>query len=142
MWLGELFTELGCQTVPALHCRQAQIFANRLTMPVGILVVNPELRGAQRTIKALMAANPGLRLVLIRDAGSEGSFHAADRSGIQLGVTMGDRARSLLERPSPGQSVSREEWLARIRRTISAAADKAQNPSSADRPYQRDKAPD
>ncbi len=129
MWLGELFTELGCQTVPALHCRQAQTFATRLTAPVAILVVNPELRGARRTIKVLMAANPGLRLVLIRDAAAGGSFH-----GVQ--------ARSVLERPSPGQSVSRKEWLARVRRTLSGAADKSQGPPPGNGGYQRDIAPD
>ncbi len=105
MWLGEIFTELGCQAVPALHCRQALAFIQRIDLPIAILVLNPELRGAKRTVKVLVAANPGLRLVLIQGSG----LHA-NPSGIQ--------ARFTLERPSPGDPISRPEWAARIRRVL------------------------
>ena len=32
-------------------------------LPVAIVVVDPELRGAERMVKALVAANPDVRLV-------------------------------------------------------------------------------
>jgi len=110
MWLGEVFVELGCQSVPALHCRQALALATRLKLPITTLVVNPELRGARRTVKALLAANPGLRVVLIRDSAAEGSGRPADLAGIQ--------PRSTLERPAPGEPISRQEWVAKLRKTL------------------------
>jgi hypothetical protein len=115
MWLGEIFTELGWQAVPALHCRQALALIQRIDLPIAILVISPELRGAERMIKALVAANPALRLVLIRNAaaphsGALGSGPQANSSGIQ--------ARFTLERPSPGEAISRPAWAARIRKVL------------------------
>ena len=110
MWLGDVLTELGCQAVPALHCRQALVLATRLKLPIATLVINPELRGARRMVRALMAANPGLRVVLIRDSAARGNGGAANQFGIQ--------ARSTLERPSPWESISRLEWIARVRKTL------------------------
>jgi ActR/RegA family two-component response regulator len=103
MWLGELFTELGYQTAPASNCRQALALIQRIDLPIAILVINPELRGAKRMIKALVAANPNLRLVLIRGA-------AAAESDIQAPFT--------LERPSPAETISRPDWAARIRKVL------------------------
>jgi hypothetical protein len=105
MWLGELFRELGCQTVPALHCRQARAFIQRIDLPVGVLVINPELQGAKRMVQALVAANPDLRLVLIGDAAAP-----ANPGGTQAQFT--------LERPSPAESISRPDWVAKIRKVL------------------------
>jgi hypothetical protein len=115
MWLGEMFTELGCQTAPALNCRQALALIQRIDLPIAILVINPELRGASRIVKMLVAANPALRLVLIRNApaiqsAAQGSGREANPSGVQ--------ARFTLERPSPAEAISRPEWAARIRKVL------------------------
>jgi hypothetical protein len=110
MWLGEMFSELGYPAVPALHCRQALVLATRLNLPITTLVINPELRGARRMVKTLTAANPGLRVVLIRDSAARGRGRQGDPPGIP--------ARSTLERPSPGESISRPEWVAKVRKTL------------------------
>jgi len=104
MWLGQIFTELGYQAVPALHCRQALALTERFDLPIAILLVDPQLRGADRMIHMLVAANPDVRLVLIRDA-------AADQIDIA--------ARQTLERPSPGEAISRPDWVAKIRKLLS-----------------------
>jgi hypothetical protein len=109
MWLGELFTELGCQTVPALHCRHALELAQRLELPISTLVVNPGLPGAAKTIKTLVASNPDARVVLIRDPGEAPRSTGAGASG---------QAELILERPSPGEPISRPAWLARVRKVL------------------------
>jgi hypothetical protein len=105
MWLGEVFNELGYQAVPALHCRQALALARQLGLPITTLVVNPELPGAARAIKSLGSANPGMRVVLIRDAASHNSACAS--------------VRRTLQRPSPWDPISRQEWLAKVREVLS-----------------------
>jgi hypothetical protein len=116
MWLGELFAELGCQAVPALNCRQALALAKRLNLSITILAVNLELRGARRMVQLLVAANPGVRIVLIRDSADPWNAIRPNASGIQ--------ARFTLERPSPGETISRPEWVAKIRKILSLAAGK------------------
>lgn len=114
MWLGEIFSELGCQAVPALHCRQALALTERFALPITILLVNPELRGAERMIHMLVAANPGVRLILIRDGSADQA--GDDASGAdQIDV----QNRQTLERPLPGDPISRPEWVAKIRKLLS-----------------------
>ena len=115
MWLGELFADLGCQAVPAFNCRQATAVIERLDLSITILVIDPELRGAKRLIKVLTNANPGLRLALIRSAAapkcdSQGSRAHPTPNGIQ--------ARFTLQRPLPGEDISRPDWTARIRKLL------------------------
>jgi DNA-binding NtrC family response regulator len=110
MWLGTLFTELGRQAVPALHCRQALAMIQRMDLPVSILVIDPELRGAKRLIQRVVAANPALRLVLIGNSGNSDNSAPTKFSGLQ--------ARFTLQRPSPMQAVSRAEWATKIRKLI------------------------
>ena len=110
MWLGEIFAELGCQAMPALNCRQALALTKRLELPVAIIVVNPEMRGAERMVKALVAANPDVRLVLIRDLATDCLEVQPNPSGL--------RARFILARPSPGDPISRPDWVARIRKVV------------------------
>jgi hypothetical protein len=115
MWLGELFADLGCQAVPAFNCRQALALIERLDLSITILVIDPELRGAKRMVKVLTAANPGLRLVLIRGAAA----HKCESQGNGLHPTPnGIQARFTLERPCPGEDISRPDWTARIRKLL------------------------
>lgn len=115
MWLGEVFLEAGCAAVPALHCRQALAVAKRLTPPITMLLLSPELPGAARTVKALTAANPAMRVVLIRNSPAH-----AEGGSVRCGIQnpSGIRARSTLERPSPWEPISRPEWVSKIRRLL------------------------
>jgi hypothetical protein len=136
IWLGELFAELRCQAVPALHCRQALALATRFQLPVGTLVVNPKLRGAARMVQLLVAENPGARVVLICDSAlhhkgthpvdSEPRNSSEPRNGNQprngSPDRRGIRARLTLQRPLPGEQISHAEWIARIRKTLPVAA--------------------
>jgi hypothetical protein len=110
MWLAEMFAELGCQAMPAMNCRQALALTKRLEQPIAILVVNPELRGAERMVNCLVAANPGVRLVLIRNLATDGVAIQQNPSGL--------KARFTLARPSPGESISRPDWVARVRKVV------------------------
>jgi hypothetical protein len=115
MWLGELFAELGCQAAPAFNCRQALALIERFELSLTILVIDPELRGAKRLVKVLAAAHPGLRLVLIRSAAAP----KCDSQGDGLHPTPnGIQARFTLERPTPGEEISRPDWTARIRKLL------------------------
>jgi hypothetical protein len=108
MWLGEVFSELGWESVPALHCRQGLALARRLNAPITTLVISPELPGSGRLVKALLAANPGMRVVLIGDS-------AANAGGVH--------ARCTLERPAPWEPISRPEWVAKIRRVLARGSE-------------------
>lgn len=114
MWLGELFSELGCQAVPALRCREALALARRLELPITTLLINPELRGARRLVKILQAANTDVRVVLIVDSGDHRSSTLPSPDGIQ--------SRFSFERPAPWEPISRWEWLVKVRKTLSMAA--------------------
>jgi hypothetical protein len=105
MWLGEIFAELGLQTAPALHCRQALALADDFAQPVAVVVVNPKLPGSLRMLKKLAGANPNLRIILIRD-----SLHDALPSGMP--------AHRTLERPSSPKALSRLDWSAKIHRLL------------------------
>jgi len=113
MWLGDVFSEVGCQAVPALHCRQALALARRLDLPITTLVVNPELPGARRVVAALAELNPGLRVVQICN-----SAHSDHGNGNGRTKPNGIHSRFTLQRPSPSEPVSRREWLSKIRRVL------------------------
>ena len=86
-----------------------------LTAPVDVLVANPKITGAARAIEVLKSTQPDLRVLLIRDP--------ADDSPIQ---PVGD---ATLERPSAGESISKEQWMMKIRKLLmrfSAAKDSPQ----------------
>ena len=124
MWLGEVFVEAGFQAVPALHCRQALAMAKRLNRPITTLVLNPELPGAARTVKALAAANPAMRVVLIRNSPAHSDAPSAphdmrdDAARPSRTNPNGIRARSTLERPSPEEPISRPVWVSKIRKML------------------------
>jgi hypothetical protein len=109
MWLGEIFAELECKAMPALNCRQALALAKRWALPITAVVLNPDLPGAARMVKTLLAANPEVHVVLIRDSTLSGRV-PPDPKGIQ--------AQSILARPSPGEPISRAEWLAKVRESL------------------------
>ena len=111
MWLGELFAESGCQAIPALNCRQGLSLAMQSQSPVGVLIINPELRGARRLINLLKLEDPALRVVLIRD--SAAPFD--DRHSVLRGI----EAHSTLERPAPWEPISQQEWVMKLRRALS-----------------------
>jgi hypothetical protein len=116
MWLGEIFAEVGCQAVPAFSCRQALALIQQIDLPIAILVINPELRGAKRMVKVLMAANQDLRLVLIRNAAApESDAHSSGLPANPGGI----QARFTLKRPAPAEPISRPDWAARIRKVLS-----------------------
>lgn len=99
-----MFAESGYQSVPALHCRQAMALLNKLALRVDVLVLNPKLRGAARTVKALEAEYPKLRVVLIGDPSALGSGLGSNH------VT--------LDRPSAWEPISRPQWVAKIRKAL------------------------
>jgi hypothetical protein len=103
MWLGEVFTELGFQAIPALNCRQALALAERAELPISVLVVNPQLPGAPRMVETLMAENPGVQVILIGNPAAHP----------EPSVT-----RPMLERPSPWEPISRLDWVARVRKIL------------------------
>jgi hypothetical protein len=117
MWLGEVFAELGCQAVPALHCRQALVLAKDLTRPITTLVMNPDLPGAARAVKALLAANPAMRVVLIRSSAANPDTNGGNGGTRNPAVASPKAipARSILEKPAPWETISRPEWVAKVR---------------------------
>ena len=115
MWLGQVFAELGYQTIPALTCRQALVLVRRFDLPVATLVLNWELRGARRLVKILAAENPGLQIITIRDS-------AARRNGQQQAAPNCMWIVSSLERPAPGESISCGEWAVRVRKALAPPA--------------------
>ncbi len=58
LWLGEMFTANGYQAYPALNCRHALALARKLALEIDVLVLNPKLRGAARTMEVLSSAVP------------------------------------------------------------------------------------
>ncbi len=114
MWLGDVFSELGCQAVPALHCRQAMALTKRLDLSITTLVLNPELPGAVRTVQTLLGVNPGMRVVLISNAAA----HPHPNNGNGRTSPTGIAAPFTLQRPLPGEQVSRQEWVSKVRRLL------------------------
>lgn len=114
MWLGDMFADLGCQAFPSLHCRQALALSRKLDQRISTLVVNPKLPGASRMVKALLAANPGARVILIKDSAVLRNAGDAKTSANRNGFP----AHATLERPSPWKPISRPFWLEKIRRIL------------------------
>jgi DNA-binding NtrC family response regulator len=104
LWLGEMLTETGYQTVPALQCRQALTLVKKLDLRVDVLVVNPELRGAARAMKVLASEHPRLRVVLICNSSTPPAVL--------------DSNHAKLERPSAWEPISRPQWIAKIRKVL------------------------
>ena len=109
-WLGEVFIEAGCHTLPALSATEALALMKRLQVSIDIVVVNPALAGVDRMLRSLKRANPGLKIIIIGP-------------GTLTSATM--RVHGTLIRPSAFEPLPRPEWLDKVRvllREVKAAA--------------------
>jgi DNA-binding NtrC family response regulator len=110
-WLGEVFTEAGCRTLPALSCEQALALMKSLDVGIDLLVVNPQLPGILKMLQLLSRAHPNLKIVAIGNASAalSAAFHP----------------QASLERPSASDSISRPDWLKKVRRLLREVASAA-----------------
>jgi DNA-binding NtrC family response regulator len=102
-WLGQIFSQAGCQVVPTLSSDQTLALARDLNLKVDVIVVNPELSGISELIQALSSTGRP-KIVAIRDHGSN--------------VRVAVPAHATLERPSGWGPVSEKEWLGCVRRLV------------------------
>jgi DNA-binding NtrC family response regulator len=107
-WLGEVFTEAGCRTLPALSCEQALALIKSLNVGIDLLVVNPQLPGVIKMLEILSRAHPNFKIVAI---GNASPALPADL-----------RPQASLERPSASDSISRPDWLKKVRRLLKEVA--------------------
>jgi DNA-binding NtrC family response regulator len=107
-WLGEVFTEVGCRTLPALSCEQALALIRSLGVGIDLLVVNPQLPGVVKMLQSLSRSHPNLKIVAI---GKASAVLPADF-----------RPHASLERPSASDSISRPEWLKKVRKLLKEVA--------------------
>ena len=110
-WLGEVFTEAGCRTLPALSCEQALALIKSLNVGIDLLVVNPQLPGVVKMLQSLSRAHPNLKIVAIGKASTA--------------LTAAFRPQASLERPSASDSISRTEWLKKVRKLLKEVASAA-----------------
>jgi DNA-binding NtrC family response regulator len=110
-WLGEIFTEAGCRTLPALSCEQALALIKSLDVGIDLLVVNPQLPGITKMLKILSRAHPNLKIVAIGNASAA--------------LPAAFRPQASLERPSASESISRPEWLKKVRKLLKEVASAA-----------------
>jgi hypothetical protein len=102
-WLGQIFSQAGCQVVPTLSSDQTLSLARDLNLKVDVVVVNPELSGISELIQALSSTRRP-KVVAIRDHDSN--------------VRVALQAQATLERPSGWGPVSEKEWLGCVRRLV------------------------
>jgi DNA-binding NtrC family response regulator len=102
-WLGQIFSQAGCQVVPTLNTEQMVALTRDLNLKVDLIVVNPELSGVPEMLQALTKARSP-KIVAIRN-------HDSD-----LGSAL--NADATLERPSGWGPVSEKEWLGCVRRLV------------------------
>jgi DNA-binding NtrC family response regulator len=107
-WLGELFSEFGYRSIPALSSRQALSLARKNTTGVHLLVIDPSLRGVPRLIQVLRSIHPP-KIVLIQESGER------EIPGVV----------ATLERPSGWGPLSRSEWRQRVRRLLKQVESRA-----------------
>ena len=107
-WLGEIFTEAGCRALPALSCEQAVSLMKKLNVGIDLLVLNPQLPGVIRMLKILSSAHPNFKIVAIGNASPA--------------LITAIHPQANLERPSSSDSISRPEWLKKIRKLLKEMA--------------------
>jgi len=102
-WLGQMFSQAGCQVVPTLNSDQTLAFTRDLNLKVDIIVVDPELPGISDIIRTLSSTrSPKIVAIRNHDAGSRGTV----------------LADATLERPSGWGPVSEKEWLGCVRKLV------------------------
>ncbi len=107
-WLGEIFTEAGCRALPALSCEQAVSLMKKLNVGIDLLVLNPQLPGVIRMLQILSSAHANFKIVAI------GKASPALATAI--------RPQANLERPASSDSISRPEWLKKVRKLLKEVA--------------------
>ena len=109
-WLGELFSEFGYRSIPALSARQALSLARKNITDVHLLVIDPSLRGVSRLIQVLRSIHPP-KVVLIQESG--------------VGEIPGFGVVATLERPSGWAPLSRAEWRQKVQRLLKQVESRA-----------------
>ena len=107
-WLGEIFTEAGCRALPALSCEQAVSLMKQLDVGIDLLVLNPQLPGVIRMLQMLRGADANFKVVAI------------GKTPPVLAAAIHPQAN--LERPSSSDSISRLEWLTKVRKLLKVVA--------------------
>lgn len=107
-WLGELFTAAGCRALPALSCDQAISLKKTLNVGIDLLVVNLHLRGVGEMLRVFTRVHPRLKIVAI----------GPPTEAIETKI----RPWTSIERPAAAQSVSRADWLKRVRKLLKEMA--------------------
>ena len=102
-WLAGIFTEVGCDTLPALSYQQAVLHANIFEGQVDFLVVNPALPRALEIVE-MFGGMHRPKVILIPEQGVEPDTRI-----------IGD---AILERPDPHAAISRPLWVERVRRLL------------------------
>jgi len=102
-WLGEIFREIGFKCFPALNAADAVGIARTPAANVTLLVLDPHLPGAQLVLDAV-ARGSVPKIILLADQDSRN--------------TSGFAADAVLLRPSKADSLSRSEWVMRIRKLL------------------------
>ena len=102
-WLGELLSELGYRSLPALSSADALSLLDKTGRQVDLLIVSPYLKGISRVIEALSIPGP-LRLIFIEGPGGD--------KGSNL------EPLAVLERPSGWGPISRGEWRQKLQRLL------------------------
>ncbi len=103
-WLGDIFTEAGCQSMPALGCQEAVSLANRLGIEPDLIVLNPFLPGIAGMLQDRIVAKRHPKIVSI---GAPPKAVAA-----AIGI------HAILDRPDATEPISRRAWLERVRKLL------------------------
>ena len=101
-WLSGIFSEAGCQVVPALNAGDTASMTSELDLDVDVLVVNPALAGVSEMIESLSRSRSP-KIVTIRDHDKQDGAVYADAT---------------LERPSGLGAISQQDWLGCVRRLV------------------------
>jgi DNA-binding response OmpR family regulator len=109
-WLGQLLTKSGYQTLPAKSCESASELADRLNLPIDILIVGNSLTSASVLAEALCRSNRHLKVIAVLDDGeaAASAFSGADATQY---------------RPSRLDEGSKTEWLKTIEGVLTRAAE-------------------
>ena len=102
-WLADIFTEVGCDTLPALSYQQAVLHANIFEGQLDFLVVNPALPRALEIVQ-IFGGMHRPKIILIPEQGVEPDPRVA--------------ADAILERPDPQSAITRPIWVERIRKLL------------------------